>query len=104
MTTVVVKFKYPEELSREQAIERMKVAAKMFENMDGLNSKQFTFDEKNQTFMTIYNWQSLEKAKALFNDNFIPDFEKRVGCKPSFEIFDCIIMVDNRVGDTIVWD
>ncbi len=63
MTTVIVKFKYPGNLSRDQAIERMKIAAKMFENMDGLNSKQFTFDEKNQTFLTIYNWQNLEKQR-----------------------------------------
>lgn len=103
MTTVIVKFKYPKKLSREQAKDWMAEAAKSFVGMDGLNSKQFTFDEENQTCMTIYNWQNIEKAQALFNEGFIPTFEKRVGSRPTFEIFDCLVMVDNRANDTVVW-
>lgn len=104
MTTVIVKYTYPEKLTRAQAMENMKQAAKSFVGMDGLNSKQFTFDEDNQTCMTIYNWESREKADALFNDNFIPTFEKIVGTKPTFQLFDCLVMVDNRANDTVNWE
>ncbi len=104
MTTVIVKYHDPEKLTRAQAMEKFKQAADMFVGMDGLNSKQFTFNEEKQTCQTVYNWESREKAEALFNDDFIPYFEKRVGTKPTFEMFDCLLMVDNRAGDVVLWE
>lgn len=104
MTTVIVKYKYPENLNRAQAMERFKQASESFKGMDGLNSKQFTFNEEAGTCLTVYNWESREKADALFSDDFIPNFEKIVGTKPTFEIFDCLLMVDNRMDDIVLFE
>lgn len=101
MTTVIVKYSYPEKLTRAEAMEKFKQASEMFKDMDGLNSKQFTFDEEKQTCLSVYNWESLEKAKNLFSDDFIPMFKEKVGTIPTYEIYDCLLMVDNRAYDVI---
>ena len=104
MTTVIVKYQLPEEATRAQTMERFKLAAETFQGMDGLNSKQFILDENTGECFSVYNWQNKEKAEAFFNDQFISDFEKIVGTTPTFELHDCLLMVDNRVGDVITWD
>lgn len=104
MTTVIVKFSYPEKRTRGEAMEHFKQASETFKGMDGLNSKQFTFNEEAGTCLTIYNWENREKADAFFSDDFIPNFEKLVGTKPTFEILDCLLMVDNRADDIILYE
>ena len=103
MATVIVQYKYSENLSREEAMERFMRAAEVFQNMDGLNSKQFTYDSENNTCLTVYNWKDKDAAEAFFGDSFISDFEKIVGTKPTYQIYDCLLMVDNRAKDVVVY-
>ena len=104
MTTVIVNYSFPEKMTRAETLERFKQAADTFAGMDGLNSKQFTFDEKSGKCFSVYNWQSREKAEAFFTDSFIEDFERIVGTTPTFSLHDCLVMVDNRANDVVVWD
>jgi len=104
MTTVIVNYSFPKKMSRSETLERFKQAAETFVGMDGLNSKQFIYDELSGKCFSVYNWESREKAEALFNDDFIADFERIVGTTPTFKMHDCLVMVDNRADDVVVWE
>jgi len=104
MTTVIVKYSFPEKQSRSETLQRFKQAAETFVGMDGLNSKQFIYDEDSGKCFSVYNWQSRQKAEAFFMDNFIADFERIVGTIPTFKMHDCLVMVDNRADDVVVWE
>ncbi|MDA9771477.1 hypothetical protein N9D02_10630, partial [Emcibacteraceae bacterium] len=66
MTTVIVNYSFPKKMSRSETLERFKQAAETFVGMDGLNSKQFIYDELSGKCFSVYNWESREKAEALF--------------------------------------
>lgn len=104
MTTVICTYKLPTPKTREEISAIFNFAAQtMFKNMDGLNSKQFCYDEKTGEGLSVYHWNSYNKAQEFFHSpSFVADFEAALGTKPEFKFLDCLVMVDNRTNDILL--
>lgn len=104
MTTVICTYKLPTAKSREEISSIFNYAAQsVFKNMDGLNSKQFCYDEKTGEGLSVYHWNSTQKAQEFFHSpSFANDFKSALGTEPEFKFLDCLVMVDNRLNDIVV--
>lgn len=104
MTTVICTYKLPTPKSREEIGAIFNFAAQtVFKNMDGLNSKQFCYDEETGEGFSVYHWKTINEAKKFFHSpSFITDFEAALGAKPNFTFLDCLVMVDNRANDILI--
>jgi heme-degrading monooxygenase HmoA len=102
MKTVLVNYNLPNTPPRAAVMEKFIGAAKnMFSGMDGLLSKQFTYDENTGDGLSVYLWDSAEKAEAFHGESFVTHFKETFGVDPIIEHRDILILVDNRAGDII---
>ena len=101
MATVLVNYTLPQILPRLEVMKLFEKSIEIFSGMDGLHSKQFCYDEKTGKGLSVYHWNSIEQAEAFFSPIFLKNFEAKFGAVPSYEIFDTLLLVDNRVGDTL---
>lgn len=104
MTTVICTYQLPVPKSREQVMAIFKMAAEtVFKDLDGLNSKQFCYDETTGKGLSVYNWISKDAAEQFFySPDFVKNFEAGLGTIPNLEILDALLVVDNRVGDITI--
>ena len=77
-----------------------KPTEKMIEHQEGKAKMR----HERKMWRAVEEQMSREKAEALFNDDFIADFERIVGTTPTFKMHDCLVMVDNRADDVVVWE
>lgn len=67
----------------------------MFEGMQGLRSKVFTFDEKQQRAANFYIWDSREAAESFFSDELRELVTGLYGAAPSIEFVEIAEIVEN---------
>jgi len=72
ITTVIVNYSFPKKMSRSETLERFKQAAETFVGMDGLNSKQFIYDELSGKCFSVYNWEPVKKPKLFSTMILLP--------------------------------
>lgn len=102
MITVIVKYKIAEKPPREQVAHMFRGGAEsIFKGMPHLYSKQFCYDESLGLGMSIYLWDKRSSAEAFFNEAFVEDFRKNMGCVPEINFHDNLVTVDNRAGDVL---
>lgn len=103
MITVIVKYKTAKQYTHEEISAMFKHGAeKMFKGMPHLYSKQFCFDVNSSEGLSVYLWDSMESAKAFFNEEFLRTFQQSMGAAPTLEFHNTIVTVDNRIGDILL--
>lgn len=103
MITVIVKYTIAGNPSREHVAPMFKQGAEtMFKGMPHLYSKQFCYDQSQGLGLSVYLWDSRANAEAFFNEAFVEDFKKNMGCVPEINYYDNLVTVDNRLGDVLV--
>jgi hypothetical protein len=102
MITVIVKYTIAGNPPREQVAPMLKQGAEtMFKGMPHLYSKQFCYDESQGLGLSVYLWDSRANAEAFFNEAFLEEFKKNMGCVPEVALYDNLVTVDNRAGDLL---
>lgn len=105
MITTIVKYRSARQLSREEVGKMMEYGAReRFLGLPHLHSKQFCFNVETGEGLSVYLWDSRESADAFFSEDFLKEFEKSMGSRPTVEHHETIVLVDNRKGDVFVGD
>lgn len=85
---------------RDAVIENSLKSTPTYREVKGLISKHYLMgDEANGG---VYMFEDREKADAWFNDGWADWMEGRFGVRPTLEIFDNAVIVDNIAGETRV--
>lgn len=103
MVTVIVKYRTARSYTREEITAIMHLGAEqLFKGMPHLLSKQFCFDVETSEGLSVYLWDSREKAEAFYNDDFLESFKQGMGAVPTVEYHETILTVDNRANDILM--
>ena len=105
MITTIVKHKSARQLSREEVGKMMEYGAReRFLGLPHLHSKQFCFNVETGEGLSVYLWDSRENADAFFCEDFLKEFEKSMGPRPTVEHHETNLQLENRKGDVFVGD
>lgn len=99
MTTVVVEFALPANLSHEQVHDAFVAAAPRFQQPPGLIRKYFLQGADPAVGGGVYLWRSRAEAEAFYGDDFHQHIRERFGVEPSVRFYDTSVIVDNRTGE-----
>lgn len=83
----------PHDLVKAQSLE----ATKIFHEVRGLRRKYFLNSEAGGG--GVYEFESREAAEVWFNDGWADWMEGRFGVRPTLEIWDCPVVLDNEAGE-----
>lgn len=96
MYTSIVTYKPQNGKTIEEVEASFQAVIPTFSNVPGLICKYFCFDDEAYEGTSVYIWESLEAAKALFeNPVFGENFQKSFGCVPSIKYVGVKLVVDN---------
>jgi heme-degrading monooxygenase HmoA len=83
--------------SAEEIVRSLEAAVPGFSGLRGLRHKFMAFDDDTMTGTSIYIWDSLEAARACFDDPaFQARFRKTFGTEPEIRYSAIRAVVDNR--------
>ena len=99
MITVIVYFKLPDELTREEIISKFeRTVQKWSENQD-LIRKNYIIDLDSGVAGGVYLWKEKMHAEIWLGAEFRKMVKDNYGEEPSFQFFETPIVVDNIAGD-----
>jgi hypothetical protein len=101
MITVIVQFKLPQPISREQAREIFSGTAPKYREIQGLIRKYYILSKDGDTAGGVYLWNSHEDAENLYTDEWKKFVRDKYGSEPTVTYFDCPVVVDNIVGNIL---
>lgn len=102
MITVLVQFKLPAPVTRNEARQIFSDVAPKFREIPGLIRKYFLLSEDGSTAGGAYLWKSKEDAERFYNNGFRESIIENYGSKPSITYFESPVVVDNLASETIV--
>ena len=87
---VLVTFRFETEFN-ETAVRKIAEGARSkFEGMPGLRCKIFTVDPEAREATNFYVWESMEAAKAFFNDQLLERVAHLYGVRPSLRYVEIV--------------
>ena len=95
MITVMVEFKLPHAISRDQAKETFLSTAPKYAAIDGLIRKYYFLSEDGCKAGGIYLWTSREAADRIYTDDWKAFVRGKYGSDPSLTYLECPVVVDN---------
>ena len=99
MITVIVYFKFSDELTREEIISKFeRTVQKWSENQD-LIRKNYIIDLDRGVAGGVYLWKEKMHAEIWLGAEFRKMVKDTYGEEPSFQFFETPIVVDNIAGD-----
>ena len=101
MITAIVRYKLPPSIDRDACRAHFEKIAPGFQSVAGLISKHFICAE-NGTAGGVYQWQTLEHAKAFYGGPWREGIVERYGMEPEIEYFSVFCVTDNERGDVRV--
>ena len=103
MITVIVRFKLPKMITRNQAHETFLSTAPKYRGMRGLIRKYYFISEDGKTAGGIYLWESREEADRVYTEEWMAFVREKYGTDPVIEYLECPVVVDN-ISDEIISD
>lgn len=85
--------KRPHDLVRAQSLD----ATRIFHEVPGLRRKYFLNSEQGGG--GVYEFDSREAALTWFNDGWADWMEGRFGARPTLELWECPVVLDNQAGE-----
>jgi len=101
MITVIVEFKLPEKITREQARATFLSTAPRYQSMPGLLRKYYFLSQDGAKAGGVYLWRSREDAEQIYTDEWKAFVREKYGTDPSLTYLDCPVVVDNISGEII---
>ena len=103
MITAIVRYRLPPLIDRDACRAHFEKIAPGFRTVKGLHSKHFIWSE-NGTAGGVYQWQSLDDAKAFYSGPWRDGIVERYGMEPEIEYFDVFCVTDNVAGTVSIVD
>ena len=97
MITAIVRYKLPPTIDQAACETHFKSIAKSFGDVRGLIRKQFVWSE-NGTAGGVYQWETIESAKAFYQGPWLSGILQRYGMYPDIEYFVTVAITDNPGG------
>lgn len=101
MITVIVEFKLPQAISRDQASKLFLSTAPKYQKMSGLIRKYYFVSQEGTEAGGIYLWQSKDDADRLYTDDWKDFVRGKYGTDPQLSYLECPVVVDNVSNDII---
>lgn len=97
MITAIVRYQLPPEIDRDACLAHFEKIAPGFRDAKGLISKHFIWSERG-TAGGVYQWETLEDAKAFYGGPWRAGIVERYGQEPEIEYFSVFCITDNEKG------
>jgi ferredoxin-NADP reductase len=101
MITVIVEFKLPQTLSREQAQATFQSTAPKYQGMPGLIRKYYFLSEDGNRAGGIYLWNSRADADRVYTEEWKAFVRGKYASEPSLTYLECPLVVDNLTHEII---
>lgn len=101
MITAIVRYKLPPSIDYNACLAHFTKIAPGFKEAKGLISKHFIWSESG-TAGGVYQWKTLEDAKAFYSGPWLKGIVDRYGMKPEIEYFTVFAVTDNEKGTVTV--
>lgn len=101
MITVIVEFKLPQTLSREQAQATFQSTAAKYQDMPGLIRKYYFLSEDGNRAGGIYLWNSRVDADRVYSEEWKTFVRGKYASEPSLTYLECPLVVDNVTHEII---
>ena len=98
MITAIVRYQLPPTIKRADCLAHFHKIAPGFGGTKGLIRKQFIWNE-NGTAGGVYQWDSIEDAKAFYQGPWLDGIVERYGDYPEIEYFVTFAVCDARTGE-----
>ena len=95
MITVLVQFKLPQPVSREQAKQTFLSTAPKYRDVAGLFRKYYLLAEDGATAGGVYLWKSRSDAERMYTPEWRDFVRGKYGAPPTVTYFDSPVIVDN---------
>lgn len=101
MITAMVRYKLPPSIDYNACLAHFTKIAPGFREAKGLISKHFIWSESG-TAGGVYQWETLEDAKAFYSGPWLQGIIDRYGMKPEIDYFTVFAVTDNTKGTVTV--
>jgi hypothetical protein len=95
LITAIVRYRLPPSISREDCRAHFHQITTDFVGVPGLLSKHFICDAEGVIAGGVYQWESLEQAKAFYGGAWLEGICNRYGAPPEIEFFEVFGRTDN---------
>ena len=99
MITVIVYFKLPEGITREEIIPKFEQTTQKWLDNQDLIRKNYLIDLDKGIAGGVYLWKEKMHAKIWLGAEFRKMVKDNYGEEPTFQFFETPIVVDNITGD-----
>src|SRR5215510_7482046 len=97
MITATVRYKLPAHIGYAECRAHFHKIAPNFREAKGLISKHFIWSESGWAG-GVYQWQSVEDAKAFYSGPWLDGIVERYGMHPQIEFYEVFAVTDNARG------
>ena len=97
MITATVRYKLPAHIDHDACLAHFCKIAPGFQQAKGLISKHFIWSESGWAG-GVYQWQTLEDAKAFYSGPWLAGIVERYGMEPQIDYFNVFALTDNVRG------
>jgi len=98
MITVIVSFKLPDGMTREEIITKFENTAQKWRDNQDLIRKNYLIDLDRGIAGGVYLWKEKMHAEIWLGAEFKKMVKENYGGEPSFQFFETPIVVDNIAG------
>ena len=99
MITVIVYFKLPDGMAREEIISKFEQTTQKWRNNQDLIRKNYLIDHERRIAGGVYLWKEKMHAEIWLGAEFRKMVRENYGEDPTFQFFETPIVVDNIAGD-----
>ena len=99
MFTVIVYFKLPDEMTREEIIFKFEQTTQKWLDNQDLIRKNYLIDLDNKIAGGVYLWKEKIHADIWLGAEFRKTVKDNYGEEPTFQFFETPIVVDNITGN-----
>ena len=99
MITVIVNFKLPDGMTREEIISKFEQSAQKWRDNQDLIRKNYLIDLDRGIAGGVYLWKEKMHADIWLGAEFKKMIKENCGEVPTFQFFEIPIIVDNIAGD-----
>lgn len=101
MITVIVEFKLPQPISREQARATFLGTAPKYQSLSGLIRKYYFLSPDGAKAGGVYLWKSRAEAELIYTDEWKKFVTEKYGTAPALTYLECPVVVDNLTHEII---
>jgi hypothetical protein len=101
MITVIVTFKLPKPITRDEARRMFLSTAANYQGVAGLVRKVYVLSQDGNTAGGIYLWNSRAEADAMYTESWTAFVKEKYGADPLVTFFDSPVVVDNLTHEIL---